>query len=971
MRKFCLHIFFLLVFTVLPVNDLQAQYHLEGDDPAGTVWKKIQSDNFSIIYPQEVDSLARRYLFLFERNRNLTNAGLKINTPFMPIVIHPYNVNSNGVTYWAPRTIGIYSTPPFNYLTPQNWETILALHEGRHVSQTSHFRTGFYKFLYILGGEQTTGILNTSTTFNEGDAVLHETDFTEGGRGRNVEFLRAYRASFVTDAHVPHEQWRFGSFDRHVPDKYAFGYVILSGVRYNKRDYYAPAKFFEQYAKDWWRIFSGTNHSLKKASGGLTVRTNWNLMEARLTDLWKADDECRRPFSPNTELVSVRGKKYTEYLNPLRLSADSIVMTKSGVDCSRDLILVDSTGEQKVLTHFAPSTSSLIKDRSGKILFSEVVPDPRWSLRSYSVLREYDVKSGKFRNITHRTRFFNPALSFDEKSLYAVEYKVEGGSRIVRVDRSSGEVLERIDVPGGRQLSEIVPFEDKLFATLIGESGIEFCSYSAGQWNMIVKTTNTTIRHMRRYGLHEICFSCDLDGMDNIYLYNIESGVLEKITSSRFGAKSPTIDEQTKTLYYSDYDVGGYNPVSVPVDSLMRVLMRFDSQQKNFVAESLAEQAHRYVEVPTAQADSALFEKIRNAPSKRYSKAGNLFHIHSWFPCYPHMDRIKNLSLSDVLSLVDPGVTLISQNLLGSAVTQVGYSYSIKDKLHAGHVNFSYTGWYPAIEFQADINAHHRIRTSSDGRRYKIDTLSKPSLDFYLRLYLPLDFSKSGWNVGLVPSVQYNFSNDIYSTEEKSRFKEDMTFSLTYYRMLNMPSAKLTPRWGFGATVSMRGVTVPYDAPERMFYANLYGYLPGITKEHGIKWSLSYQQQNEKYYYGSISNLASVPRGYDKHRILMKYGKVTLDYAIPIYAIEGMRGWLGYVKRMEFIPFVDAALDDSVQIENGYIVKGGWEKMLSYGFDWLLDGNLFRMGMKLSVGFRYAHTITGINYMGILFNSKL
>lgn len=963
-------LFFALILTS---GEAGAQYHHEGDDPSGIVWKRLKSDHYSVIYPQEVDSLARRYLFLFERYRNLTNAGLRIETPTMPVVIHPYNVNSNGVTYWAPRTIDIYSTPPFDYITPQNWETMLVLHEARHVGQISHYRKGFYKFLYVMAGEQTTGILNQSTSFSEGDAVLHETDFTRAGRGRSVDFLRAYRAAFVSDAFVPHETWRFGSFDKYVPNKYAFGYMELAGVRFKTGDYLsAGADFFEQYAKDWWRIFSGTDHGMKKVSGGMTVRTNWNLIETRLTDLWKAEDRMRAPFSPCRDLVRDRGKYYTEYLDPLRLSDGSLVMLKTGMSRTRELVKVDSAGNQKGLTYFSYSASPLVKDSNDRILFSEVIPDHRYGMRSYSVIREYDPFRDKFRNITSRTRYFNPTLSEDEKSIFAVEYKVEGGSSVVEIDRNDGTLLNKTDVPSGGQLSEVLQVAGRIYATVIANEGIVLMRYSDGRWQAETDTVNNAIRHLRRFGKEEMTFTSDFNGMDNVYLVNVKTRDIHRITSSRFGARNPQIDEVTRNLYYSDYDVQGYRPVSVPLDSLERKDAELVRIYEDYIVDALSSQAKAFVKMPSPQEDSVLMEKVQQTESRPYRKISNLFHIHSWFPCYPHMDRIKSLNLSEILYLVEPGLTLISQNSLGTAVTQAAYSYNIKDHLHSGHLNFNYSGWYPVIELQGDLNSHVRTKISKTGERYRLDTLSKPSVDVYARIYVPLDFSRSGWNVGLVPSIQGNFSNDRYNVNGKEMFRQDVTLGLSYYRMLSQPTARLIPRWGFGVTANVRALAGPASIkPEGMMYVNAYGYVPGIFETHGIKLSFSMQKQFTDFYLGSLTNLASVPRGYDKNRILKEYSKVTFDYAIPVYAVEGLRGWLGYVKRMEFIPFVDAALDNAVKIENGYLVNSGVEKMLSYGFDWLLDGHLFRMGMKLSVGFRYAHTITGINYMGVLFNTKL
>ena len=37
-----------------------AQYYTTGDDPGKARWRQIKSENYIFIYPQEIDSLARK-----------------------------------------------------------------------------------------------------------------------------------------------------------------------------------------------------------------------------------------------------------------------------------------------------------------------------------------------------------------------------------------------------------------------------------------------------------------------------------------------------------------------------------------------------------------------------------------------------------------------------------------------------------------------------------------------------------------------------------------------------------------------------------------------------------------------------------------------------------------------------------------------------------------------------------------------
>ena len=56
----------LLLAFALPAS---AQYVLTGSAPSGVKWNRIRSEHFDIIFPSTIDSLARVYLYSFEKTR--------------------------------------------------------------------------------------------------------------------------------------------------------------------------------------------------------------------------------------------------------------------------------------------------------------------------------------------------------------------------------------------------------------------------------------------------------------------------------------------------------------------------------------------------------------------------------------------------------------------------------------------------------------------------------------------------------------------------------------------------------------------------------------------------------------------------------------------------------------------------------------------------------------------------------------
>ena len=271
-----------------------AQYYSTGSAPTTVRWNQIKGDHFTVIYPREIDSLAREYLYNFERTRETTLAGLHIDPPRMPLILQPYNMQSNGNVSWAPRRIELYTTPMAHPLYALDWETQLAVHEGRHVGQFTHYTRGALFPFQILAGEQGFALAFPSTTQMEGDAVQHETDVTGAGRGRDPEFMKYYRAAFLNGDFRSYDRWRYGSYRDFTPNKYVFGYLINSTMRNHSGNYFTTGDLLEEKVHSWWRVFSQSHRSYIKASGQ-TVRKNWREAISNYTSGWRWDYQLRAP----------------------------------------------------------------------------------------------------------------------------------------------------------------------------------------------------------------------------------------------------------------------------------------------------------------------------------------------------------------------------------------------------------------------------------------------------------------------------------------------------------------------------------------------------------------------------------------------------------------------------------------------------------------------------------------------------
>ena len=968
----------LFLFLLLSAPQAQAQYYNNGSAPTSVRWSQIKSDHFTVIFPREIDSLAREYLYSFERTRQATLTGLHIDAPRMPMVLQPYNMYSNGSVSWAPRHIELYTTPPGRPLYALDWETQLAVHEGRHVGQFAHYIRGALFPFQILAGEQGFALAFPSSTQMEGDAVQHETDMTGTGRGRDPEFLKYYRAAFLADDYRSYDHWRYGSYRYYTPNKYAFGYLISSTMRKHSGNYFAAGDLLEEKVHSWWRVFSQSHRSYIKSSGQ-TVRKNWREAVANYNAIWRWDYLIRAPYSDPDPVLKGRSMFYTEFNNPLPFEK-GVFATMSGLPFERRLVRIDTTGKYHYVRPFASSTSTLVKDGE-TFVFSELVPDPRWEQRSWSVIRRYDTRNGRMQTLTRHTRYVNPSVAPDGKIL-AAEYRVTGGSNAVVLD-AEGKLLERFPAPENGQIVNIVQLGDARYATVITHEGEGVWRHD-GDWTRVLAPQKRMIRDLQASGDSLLYFITDLDGLSNVYAFDPDKGTLRCWVNAPYGADKPYLDPASGTLYYANYDHLGYLPVRLPVSKFDGKSASFDQPYAYTIADQNAEQMIAHVAPRTEEEDALLRSHLDSLETRPYSKFLHGFRFHSWAPFYANVDRIMNdLSgfdignLESIFQYVSLGATLLSQNDQGTLVSTLGYSYFKRH--HAGHAYIKYSGLYPVFEAAFDFNErdriHQKVVVRPDGSvDMTLDTLSKPACNLSVQMSIPLTFSKGGWNTTVTPRVGYLMTNDSFAlyrpgeTVQETRLTQLVTADLLVDTRVARATSRLTPRLGFGLELSGQRRIGEETARKPIYALRAYTYLPGFRAEDGFKLSYfrQYQPQDGMIYSPSY-NLVRRPFGYD-NLILMDYHRLLAEYALPIYAGDVNGGFFFYLKRIILIPFVDMARDlQSPQMEGGHMTGFAPRNFLSYGTRLMLNTYLFRIGTEFKIGIQYARAYDSNKWGSIRF----
>ncbi len=956
----------LTLFNIFVTINATSQFYTIGSDPAKAKWRKIETDNYRVIYPEIADSLAKRYTFLLEALREPVMLSLNSNPKKIDIVLHPYTVISNGMVGVAPKRIELITRPPANDDYINNWDKHLIIHELRHLGQITKFEKGIFKPLSWLIGEQATAIgagVFMSRWRLEGDAVVSETELTSAGRGRDPGHLKYFRAAFLNGDFRNWNRWTMGSYRDFVPDVYSFGYMYCSFIRFNSGNYMAQGESLDYIVSRFYDI-NADNKAYKRYTS-LDKRENFGEMKRILTAIWQAEDSARAPFTPY-KIINADKREYTSYTDPLFFKGKSVIAIKRDLERVAQLVEIeevneDGVGKEERFIKYMGRVSSPPFIYKDKLVWTEYIQSARWELESYSDIFSYDFKSGKSQRHTKGESLFNPSFSSDGKIVLVISYPIKGSSNLTLLSGEDYSVIEVIHAPDNGQLKEAIFVNGVIYATSSGDMGLGLYRYdrTVGRWEPEIEPQSKNISHLRsRDG--DLWFISALDGLNNIYIYNPAQKLLRQLTNSRFDITSLSVSQDGDHFLYSDYTHLGYNVVKAHKDSLMWRVSSFNKPSKDKIADYLSLGAG-------FNADTLRVPHKLDYPSKRFRKGLNLFKIHSWAPVFYNIDKIKNLTYESVYDLVSPGFILYSQNTLGTADAMVGYSWN--RGLHSGYLNLSYRGTFPVIELKADINRRERymltLSSSQDSRTVQVrDTIpGSPYLNTQLLLYAPLRFNREGWSSGVIPGVLWRYTNDSFYSHKKERFSnyQHLNLRVSLYRVLNLSQRDYFPRLGAGLNLQFSTLPLSGENFGSLLYSSIYAFSPGIVSGHGIRASFAIQKQLHRGKNYLLNNIISFPRGVVERDSKLATS-LSLEYAFPLLTKDISITSLLYIKRVMLVPFSQFFYNRGLRSD---------ERLFSYGSDLILDVNLLGISYPLSIGVRVGATSEKRSFAEFLFRTPL
>jgi hypothetical protein len=941
----------LVIFLFSIALAVKGQYYTSGSDPGSIRWRQIRTDRFRIIYPAPFEKKSQYLANIMDLVVKADTHSLSARVPRIPIVIHQQSAVSNGVTVWAPKRIEFYPCPPQDGYA-EEWLEQLGIHEYRHAVQTAKMNRGFTKAMYCLFGEQATGAvlgLFVPTWFLEGDAVSTETALSDWGRGRIASFESVLRAQVMDKGIYRYDKAVLGSYRTFIPDQYNLGYFLVAGgrARYGSRvwDY-----TLDRVAKYPFMVVPFAS-GIKRSTGSSKVKFYRQTL-SWLDTLWTA--QASKETATDYRLVTKPDpRNYSLYQFPSNISDSSAVAEKSCLDdIDRFVVLYRGQKEKKICTpgSFLPAFLSYA---AGVLVWTESVPDIRWENRDYAVIRTYDFRTKKVHTLTRRSRYFSAGISPDGTRISAVHIDPENRASIDILDAKSGKVLTSFSF-GNAELPSTPAWEPsgkKLIFSLMSVRGkaIGSIEMATGRFTMELPYSRQEISGPGYYR-NFIMFSADYSGISNIYAMDTVTRRTYRVTSSHFGASNPDFDPAFDKMIYPDYCSDGamivladlmpskWVPIEKVGDSSIKLYKALLPQETTNVQDSIFRRNIYKMNLKDSIDFARDSIKGKNYPSKRYSKFLHLFNPHSWAPA---SFDVSNLNLS-------PGISVLSQNVLGSMIAGAGYSYDVNEKTGKVYADLSYRGLYPAFDalFSYGGRSSYYIR-SSTGEHIPFRW---NEINFTGTVSIPWNFSHGKYYRYITPAVGISLIDAIHTSETPANFTSglvtSMNYQLSFSNYLRSVARDMYPKWGQVTQFNFRNSPFQGNGMGSIiaFQADLY--FPGLFRHHSF-WIYGGIQQNKPDPNSNyvFSDYVKYPRGYSGGEDENLFS-VEFNYKLPLFCPDWSIGSLLYLKRFKLNLFYDYAEGSGTGYLNVY---------RSTGAELTVDLHILRFLFPFDLGVRAAY----------------
>ncbi len=819
----------LIVFSLSAINASAQQF---GGNPPSLKWNQINTDTARIIFPVGLEEQAKDVARLIHDLARTTQYSIGDRLRKINIVLQNQTTISNGYVALGPYRSEFFLTPTQNSfeLGSLPWHKTLALHEYRHVQQNNNFRNGLTRvFYYVFGqeGQALASNLSIPDWFWEGDAVYQETLMSNQGRGRIPYFFNDYRSIWAAGKNYSWMKLRNGSYRDMTPDHYRLGYML---VAYGREKYGDSiwAKVTRE-ASGFRGLFYPFQHAVKSATGESFLKfRNEALDYFRLQQKQDGKDagadyaKQHRHFDGDEEF-------------PQWLGTDDIIYVKSSYKKIPAFYTKNiHTGKEKRISIKAVSDDNYFSYKNGKLVYAAYKSDARWGWKNFGVITILDLKTGRERIVTKKTKYFSPDISEDGKRVVAVEMAANGKNTIQLIDAGSGEIIS--SVPNPEQYVFTYPkFYDaghiiSAVRNKSGEMALGMINLNSGEAQWLTPFTMNAIA-VPQVNKDTISFTMSEEGQERLFA---------SIRGDLFRFIAPFANASTGSYQLATNNgQAAYNMFTAAGYHLFTGAAVFEK------TDSFALQSSNIRDIPGRSKEKINLISDTSAVNYRISKypaAYRLINVHSWRPYFSDPEY---------------SYSLISENILNTLQSELYFTYNRNEKYKQTGASLAYAGFFPIISGGASYIFDRSALNDAN------QEVTSNEFNTNFGLSVPLAFTNGSFNQSVTLSGSFN-ARQIYYTGASKNIYPDRKFNYGEF-ILSAVNQQIAARQQI------------YPRFAQTFYAryrNLFGtnatrqlllsgalYLPGLFTNHSLVLQAAYQARDTTNA-GLFSNGFPASRGY-------------------------------------------------------------------------------------------------------------
>ncbi len=872
----------------------------------GARWLSIETEHFEIVYPDEMQLQAELSAEALEQTAALYSEELKLTgKSTFTVILDRAEFTPNGYVVILPRSSVFYSLPAID----QNidWYTLLSVHEGRHIAQIKAANRGVTRLLNLAFGDQ--GLIPlffAPDWIYEGDAVMAETLYTNGGRGRNPLFTMPVKGMILEDSMPSYQTMIHGSYTGPMPNAYTMGYLMYAHLR-------------TAYTRDAPRLLAEGLGSLPLPLAGTALGMH-RAAGISASDLYKESIETAASFWSSQAAILPSGSSVpfipddeehrTEYSIQRELhylKNGNMAVWQYSYARGNEILLLNRSGEE--LQRITASPHSAMSAGGGFIAWDQHRSDLKFSESSNRILL-YSADTGETRAVTGWGRVLSPALNSSGKYLACINWSTDQRGTLTIMETENGTVLYEWPLPKGEFWQELDWSEDD-------KSIYYLATGSFGQYIGSIETESgrhISIEHGGEYVFRTprsipggLLYTASYSGVPAVYrLMKTSNGWTEGepellyhgLSGSWSAELSP--DPDKRGIVFIDYT--GRKGSSIRYASLENSGIPLNE------VPVVKEEFYRPLLDPQAQPVAEQSPMPQYNPKEYYFGLNGL-KLHSW-TLLPRS--------ADVLDEPSVGLTLRADSVAHTWAHEADFLWNVNEETFST----AYTLTYRAL--RPDISLGTVLENRRTGTEEWTELFGNASIS------LPLGKSYGTHSWSFEPGVEISATTEL----DEQNDNPETAAALTLNTGITGPSSmqSLQSRWGL--------LSENYYNPDGHLYSGAALLLPGITFPQGLRFTGFYEENSLEE-----SSYVPFPRGWAYEK-LERLWSARSDYRLPLGYPDISLGNFATLKRVRGKLYGDMLGD----MDSGDLYR-------SAGGEINFDFHLLQLPVELSAGIRLFYQV--------------